>query len=263
MTEIATSIEWSDQLEHYFASTGEKCYALNWCHHRAAVRYSRLKNYTDLPVIILGVLNGSISVGSSSLFNDPKVASVGVGAIALLIAILSTISSYFKWAQRAEAHRIGSLHYAKIYRFVAIQMGLPRAERMSPSDLLRHMKDNFDRLAEVSPLLPSEVIAEFKSKFDKPKYKHISKPEATNGLEAIEVNHPHESPPISPIPTQLPRVASAESQFYELPQRPPIRPTPRPSLRSELSHSAPEVAAVSLNANAFQPQTASRNETVE
>jgi hypothetical protein len=252
MTEIATSIEWSDQLEHYFASTGEKCYALNWCHHRAAVRYSRLKNYTDLPVIILGVLNGSISVGSSSLFNDPKMASVGVGAIALLTAILSTISSYFKWAQRAEAHRIGSLHYAKIYRFVAIQMGLPRTERMSPSDLLRHMKDNFDRLAEICPILPSEVIAEFKNKFDTPEYKELAKPSECNGLEAIEVYHPHVSPPISPIPTQLPRAVSSESQFYELPQRPPVRPTPRPSLRSELGHSAPEVAAITLNTNAVQ-----------
>jgi hypothetical protein len=189
MTEIAADIEWSDRLEHYFASTGERCHGLSWCHKQSEARYSRLRNFTDLPVVILGVVNGSVSIGSSSLFGDSPFASVCVGIIALFTAILSTVAAYFKWAQRAEAHRISSLHYAKVYRFVNIQMSLPREERMSPADLLRQMKDHFDRLAEVSPLIPTEVITEFKSRFDKPQYKNISWPLEMNGLEAIEVYH--------------------------------------------------------------------------
>lgn len=203
MSDIAADIEWSDRLEHYFASTGERCHGLSWCHKQSEARYSRLRNFTDLPVVILGVVNGSISIGSTSLFGDSPFASISVGIVALFTAILSTVAAYFKWAQRAEAHRISSLHYAKVYRFINIQMSLPREERMSPADLLRQMKDHFDRLAEISPLIPTEVIAEFKRRFDKPEYKGISWPLEMNGLEAITVYQA----PMSPAPTLIPRIA--------------------------------------------------------
>ena len=187
MTEINPNIEWSDRLEKYFADIGEKSHALSWLHKKAQERYSTLKNFTDLPVIILGVLNGATSIGSSSLFGDSPFASVGVGLIALITAILSTISSYFKWAARSEAHRISSLQYSKLYRFLNVQCALPRDERMEPPELLKYVKEAYDRLAEIAPLIPPPVIKDFKQTFNKPEYKDISRPEEANGLEHIEV----------------------------------------------------------------------------
>jgi hypothetical protein len=187
MAEISNTIEWNSRLEKYFADTGEKAHGLSWLHKKAQERYSALKNYSDLPVIILGVLNGSVSIGSSSLFGDSPFASVCVGIIALITAILSTIASYFKWAARSEAHRIAALQYSKLYRFLSVQCSLPRHERMTPADLLKYTKDSYDRMAEVAPLIPPEVVKAFKRKFDKPEYKDLSKPEETNGLEHIEI----------------------------------------------------------------------------
>jgi hypothetical protein len=189
MTEIAPNIAWQEQLEKHFCDTGEKAHSLSWLHKQAEARYSRLKNFTDLPVIILGVLNGAASIGSNSLFNDAKMSSVGVGAIALLTAILSTISSFFGWARRAEAHRIASLQYSKLYRTLALQMSLPRHERMSPSDLLKFTKESYDRMAETAPMVPPEVIVQYQQKFALPKYDGITRPEEANGLEAITVYH--------------------------------------------------------------------------
>lgn len=189
MAEISPNIAWQEQLERYFCDVGEKAHSLGWLHKQAEARYSRMKNFTDLPVIILGVLNGATSIGSNSLFNDAKIASVGVGAIALLTAILSTVSSFFGWARRAEAHRIAALQYAKLYRTLSLQMSLPRHERMSPSDLLKFTKEAYDRMAETAPLIPPEIIAEYKRKFGGPKYEHITRPEESNGLEAITVYH--------------------------------------------------------------------------
>lgn len=187
MTEINPEIDWNDRLEQFFAGTGEKAHALSWIHKRCEIKYNNLRNYTDLPVIVLGVLNGATSIGSQSLFNDSKMASVGVGLIALTTAIMSTISSYFGWAKRAEAHRISSLQYAKFYRFLNVQMSLPRADRMSPAELLKYTKDHYDRMADTSPALDIKVIAEFQKKFDKPEYANLSKPEEANGLEQIEI----------------------------------------------------------------------------
>lgn len=66
-------------------------------------------------------------------------------------------------------------------------MSLPRDQRHSATELLKQVKTQFDRLHEVSPIIPRTIIAGFKHDFDKPEYKDISKPPETNGLEQIIV----------------------------------------------------------------------------
>ena len=195
---IAPIVHWNSTLEEYFAQTGEKAHCLSWIHKQAEAMYSARTVWIDLPVIILGTLNGAVSVGSDSLFNGSQYASVCVGAVALLTAILSTITSYFAWARRAEGHRISSLNYAKLYRFLSVEMSLPRNERMDPTSLLKYVKTEIDRLAEVSPLIPSKIIKLFKARFADPKYDAIAKPEESNGLHAIQV---YDGPTPAPSPT--------------------------------------------------------------
>jgi hypothetical protein len=56
---------------------------------------------------------------------------------------------------------------------------------MSPHDLLKYVKDQYDRLAEISPLVPTAIIHKFQRRFKK--YTDISRPEEANGLEKISV----------------------------------------------------------------------------
>jgi hypothetical protein len=199
-TAVSTTITWNHRLEEYFAHTGEKAHCLSWIHRKAEEMYSSKTIWIDLPVIILGTLNGAVSVGSDSLFGGAQYASVGVGIVALLTAILSTIGSYFAWARRAEGHRIAGLNYAKLYRFLSVEMSLPRDERMTPTDLLKFVKNEYDRLSEISPLIPQSIIKLFKEKFDNEKYGDISKPEDTNGLHAIVVYKAAEATPAAFAP---------------------------------------------------------------
>lgn len=205
MTDHGNEVTWNHRLEEYFAQTGEKAHCLSWIHRKAEEKYSSQTVWIDLPVIILGTLNGAVSVGSDSLFQGSQYSSVGVGIVALLTAILSTIGSYFAWARRAEGHRISSLNYAKLYRFLSIEMSLPRQERMRPNDLLKYVKNEYDRLCEVSPLLPPSVIHLFKQRFSEAKYDSISKPEDANGLHAIEVYKVADATPGFPPTTQIAR----------------------------------------------------------
>jgi hypothetical protein len=187
MSEEIGDISWNPRLEEYFSSTGEKAHCLSWCHKKAEALYSNRRNFIELPVIVLSSAVGFLSVGSTSMFEgQEKVASIALGIGSLFVSVLQTINTYFGWAKRAEGHRIASIQYAKLYRFLNIEMSLPRSERMEPSDLLKSVKDQYDRLTEVSPLLPNVVLEEFKKKFEKEK--DISKPEEANGLEKIVVN---------------------------------------------------------------------------
>jgi hypothetical protein len=184
--DIAQTISWNSRLEDYFASTGEKAHCLSWLHKRAEALYSFRRNFIDLPVIVISSMTGFLSVGSSTMFEgQEKWSSIALGIASLFVGVLNTTGSYFGWSKRAEGHRIASIQYAKLYRFLQIEMSLPREERMTPQALLKSTRDQYDRMQEISPLLPPEIIKEFQQKF---KNEHeISKPEEANGLEKISV----------------------------------------------------------------------------
>lgn len=182
--DISPTISWTNRLEEYFASTGEKANGLAWVHKRAEAIYSNRRTYIDLPVIIGSGVIAFLNAGSSSLFPDQRIASTALGVGSLFMGVLNSFGTYFGWSKRAEGHRISAIHYAKLYRFISVELSLPRNERMSPHDLLKYVKDQYDRLAEISPMVPEIVIHEFQTKF---KHEKVSKPEEANGLHKIDI----------------------------------------------------------------------------
>jgi len=184
-TEISTNIHWTEKLEEYFSSTGEKAHCLGWVHKQSESMYSTRRTFIDLPVIVGSGVIAFLNAGSQSMFSDARIANISLGIGSLLVGIMNTMGTYFGWAKRAEGHRISAIHYSKLYRFISVEMALPRDERMSPHDLLKYVKDQYDRLAEISPLVPTTIIHKFQRKFKK--YTDISKPEEANGLEKITV----------------------------------------------------------------------------
>jgi hypothetical protein len=182
---LSPAVGWTPILENYFASTGEKAHCLSWLHKRSEAMFSHRTTFLDLPTIIIGAVNGFLSVGSKQIFPGDEFASVYIGVVALFVSLLNTINSYFSWSRRAEGHRISALQYSKLYRFLSIEMSLPRNQRMFPAELLKYTKEAYDRLSEISPLVPRTIIEDFQNKFANDK--DISKPEETNGLEHIVV----------------------------------------------------------------------------
>lgn len=187
MSEFNEGIDWTPLLEDYFSSSGEKCHCLTLLHKQSESLYNNRRNWIDLPVIVGSALIGFLNAGSSSMFDDPKISSIALGIGSLAMGILNSFGTYFGWSKRAEGHRISAIQYAKLYRFLKIEMALPRNQRISPTDLLKRVKDDYDRLAEISPIIPDIVINDFKKKFGDHKYDDISKPEETNGLEKIVI----------------------------------------------------------------------------
>ena len=212
-TDIGQNVSWTITLEDYFAQTGEKANGLAIMHKKAESIFSRRKVYIDLPVIVGSGAVAFLNAGSSSLFaGNAQLAATSLGVASLAIGILNTIGTYFGWAKRAEGHRMSGIHYAKLYRFINVELRLPREQRMQPGDFLKYVKDQYDRLAELSPPIPSSVTKDFSHRMEK--YMDISKPEETNGLNKIEifvdsanelggVVSPLEPPPKTPAAAKL------------------------------------------------------------
>jgi hypothetical protein len=190
--EDSNKIEWNDAIETLIKEQGEKALAYNWLHTRCEKKFSNANNYIAIPCIIMSTLSGSASIASNQ-FGDDKFISLGIGAFSILVGILSTINSYFSWAKRAENHRISALNYSKLYLFISIELSLPRDKRMNPRDFIKVIREQIERLGEISPPVADDIIGQFKHEFDG-KYPNVSKPEITNGL--IEIKIYKEPPPV-------------------------------------------------------------------
>ena len=183
--EDLSGVQWSVQLETYFKETAEKSECLSVLHRHAESVFSNRKITLELPCIVLSAVVGFCSVGSGYMFdNNQMLSSVTLGVGSLFVSTLQTVNSYFGWSRRAEGHRISAIQYAKQHRFLLIELALPRNERMTAGNMLKMIRQDFDRLAEISPSLPPESTSYFNSKYPDLK---ISKPPEVNGLEPVEI----------------------------------------------------------------------------
>jgi hypothetical protein len=184
--DIKEDIKWSCEVEDYFKDIGEKCNCMAWLHNKSEVVFSTKSMYIDLPVIIFSTLSGSLSLSASRIFGqaNEKLASIVCGLLSIGVGILNTINSYFAYSRKAENSKQCFIQYSKLYRFICIELSLPREERIKPRDLLKMVQEQYERLNEIGNILPMRVIDDFKKKF---KNSAVSKPELANGLDEIDI----------------------------------------------------------------------------
>jgi hypothetical protein len=179
-------INWNSQLERILSEEGERSLCYSWLHSKSEKYYSRLSTYITLPVIVMSTIAGAGSIGAQPLVDQGYRANIIFGTLSLAVATLNTVASYFGWAKRSESHRIAGSTYAKIHRFIQVELALPRDERIEPKDMLKIVREQCERLQETSPHIPETVINEFKARFGETT-PNVKKPEITNGLDPIVV----------------------------------------------------------------------------
>lgn len=179
-------IEWSSQLEDIIAKEGERCSGLAWLHTKAEIETSTYNSYVQVPVIILSTLAGTASVGSATLFgSSTTVSGIAIGLVSIGVGILNTLGGFFAFAKRSESHRIAHLNYSKIASKIAIELSLPRRERMKAEILLTYLRETMERLAETTPNCPVNIITQFNDKYKNEK--QIALPVEVNGIHKIEI----------------------------------------------------------------------------
>jgi len=178
-------INWTKNLENYLKEIGEHSLCLSMLHKKCEAKFSSKALCIDLPVIVLSTLCGSLTLSGKSLFADYEETALKiVGGFSLFSGVLGTIQAYFSYSRRAENHRNSYLEYSKLYRFIKVELGLPRLSRIRPKKLLAMINEAFERRQELSPIVPKDIINNFKKNY---KSSTIKRPPQINGLEEIQI----------------------------------------------------------------------------
>lgn len=209
------NITWNMELEKLLAEEGEKALGASWIHGKCESYYASRNQWITIPCVILSTLSGSASIGSQTMFEDAKSASLAIGAVSILVGILQTLGSFWTFAAKQEAHRQAEIQWSKLHRFIAIEMTLPRTERIVAKDMLKIVRETIERLSETCPIVPHLIINEFNDKVAKA-YPGVSIPDMANGLKKVGINNHDGLTPRSPQQFSLAKVPKQEENGNSL-----------------------------------------------
>jgi hypothetical protein len=179
-------LHYNSHLEELVASEAEKSQCLRWLHDQSEKRYAHFNTLIQFPIIVISALAGTASIGQESLFGKTEAAPIVIGLMSLSVTILNVISNFFGWAKRSEGHRISSINYGKLHRWVSIELALPREQRVPAKHFLKEIREQIDRLNETSPAVPQIVIDKFRISM-KHLSTEVSVPEICNDIRNVEV----------------------------------------------------------------------------
>ena len=178
-------LKWTDQVENIFISWADKAIVYKILHEKA-YKKNKLKNYAfTIPCVVLSTVLASATFALSGDSNTiPKeystYAQYGLGGVNIFIGILQTLQNFFKYAQMSEAHDSVSKQWYKLYRGINTELNIARNKRRDADEFMKFARLEFDRLIELSPDIPDNIVKSFKNDY-------IKKPD-----DVIDVNHKKE-----------------------------------------------------------------------
>ena len=160
---------WTREQEELLKDWCDIANCFRWLHEQASFKYRKINNRIALPVIVLSTLTGTANFGMKSLVPEPaqQLASALVGGVNIFCGILTTIQTYFRYAELTEGHSSASKMWSKFQRLINIELAIEPSKRRHPNDFLKFCIDEYDKLKELSPIIPKDIANEFRIKFKK------------------------------------------------------------------------------------------------
>jgi hypothetical protein len=152
---------WKNEQEIILKKWADKALCLKMMHERSHRRFWCLNAWFNIPVIILSTITGAGNIGSASFSNSAPYISYIIGSMNIFAGILATIATYTGVAQKVEAHRFACVSWDKFSRKIQIELAKSRKDRIKAKDFIKQSAEEYDRLIEISPILPYDIIRWF------------------------------------------------------------------------------------------------------
>ena len=148
---------WHESNEVFFKALGDEAQLQALCHMKSHEEFSNRSRGYQLPIIILSVMCGSGNFVSTSFPENQDTIILGVGVLSIITSIISSIAQYLKLAEKSEAHRIAYVSWEKFYNNIRFQLSKRREEREELQNYMSAVTNEYQRLQEISPLLPDKI----------------------------------------------------------------------------------------------------------
>lgn len=158
-----SDIEWKDNTEKIFKKWSDHATCYAWMHDRSYKKYNCHYTWFTVPVIILSTITGTANFAHQRYKEYEDIITMVIGAMNILAAIITTVGQFCKVATKVEGHRIAGICWDKFGRNIRVELAKNRNERISAGDFMKTCKEEYNRLIEISPDIPRDIIRTFRS----------------------------------------------------------------------------------------------------
>jgi hypothetical protein len=177
---------WKAEEEELLKQWGDKAQCYQWMHTRSRKIYQCKNAGFTIPVIIISTITGTANFAQDRVSEQYREYVVmSIGALSILAGIITTIQQFLKISEINEGHRVSALSWGKFHRSIESELRRHPLDRMPATELIKISKDEYNRLIEISPQIPDNVVKEFNKKFKKKT--ELTKPEITNIINKTDV----------------------------------------------------------------------------
>jgi len=182
---------WCPKQEQLLVRWAEKAAGYRWLHNHARLHFKRVNDWLSYPSIIISSITG---VGGFAVLNPSgndtvpdstrtKIMLVQYAFAFLNVVggILTSISKFSQSSQLAEAHSVMCVQYSKFYRNIDMELSLDPQHRGDVVEFVKTCRQEYDRLLDDAPDIPSNAIIAFNIDFPDKE----NKPDVCNGLSIL------------------------------------------------------------------------------
>jgi len=157
-------MKWNIDDDNILKEWVDKSACFKWLHEKSYKKYTKSYLRFMIPVIIISTLTGAANFALERIPDQlyQSYAQLIVGTFNIIAAIISTISQFLKTAELKEGHNIAAKSWDKFNRLLKIELQRSPDERTNKKEIFSFSVREYDRLVEISPDIPNDIIIEFK-----------------------------------------------------------------------------------------------------
>ena len=182
---------WCDKQEKLLIRWAEKAAGYRWLHNHSRIFYKRQNDWLAYPSIIIASITGvgGFAVlnpsGNDGVSSETKtriiIIQYGFACLNVLAGILSSISKFSQSLSLSEGHSAMCIQLSKFYRNIDMELSLDVKHRANMVDFIMKCREDYDRLLDEAPDIPSISIQAFMIQFPDKE----NKPDVCNGLSIV------------------------------------------------------------------------------
>ena len=144
---------WTPRVLALLRAWNDRAGATAETHYTIAARLGRLNVRLGIPVVVLTTFVGTSVFATLERHVDLSL-KILIGTVSVLAAVLASLQTFLRFAERAEKHRAAAEEWSSIRREIAEMLALHPdylATRGDPKDYLDRLRRRMDRVAAQSP----------------------------------------------------------------------------------------------------------------
>lgn len=206
--------QWLEEDELILKQWSDISLCYKWMHSQAYNKYRRIFLAMTIPVIIISTITGTANFAQQQLPESFRSSFLMiVGSLNIIVGIISTIMQFIKVNELKEGFNMSIKNWDKYHRNIQLELMKNRDNRTAKNTMLEFAKKEFDRLIDLSPEIPSDVVKIFQVKF---KDNELFKPDICDNLSPTIVYHKKaEEVAVTVVDSQASQILEIKEKFKQ------------------------------------------------